>query len=497
MVSLQAALTAMALSGAGQPVLLDFYADWCNPCKAMEPTVQALIDEGYPVQKINIDQHPQLARQYRVPPVPCYVLVVDGQEVDRVVGGTSFYRLKQMFQRASGRAVPGQSPIQDYVAPAKSTPPKTAAPLPLPPARDNFAHSVRPARQDATPGWSPPGGVPVDPDAQLLAASVRLRVDDSQGQSYGSGTIIDARQGYALILTCAHIFRDSQGKGRVMVDLFGPHPAEQVPGRLISWDLDRDVGLVCIRAPEEVAVARVAPPGYRIAPGMEVVSIGCNNGDRPSAEHSRLTSARYAGPPSFQVAGEPVDGRSGGGIFNRDGMVVGVCNAADRIDKAAFCAALEAIHVELDKVGLSQIYQASPTDVVPAGAIAAADPPSMPKQMPGQMPSPADWSPARDSSPIEVPLRPVSGTVVGAAGLSAAQQAALEEIRRRMLAGDELVIVARRRQDPQARSEVIMVSPESTPPLVAAGPSPGTSDARKELVDLRRERPPAVGQGLP
>jgi len=491
MVSLQAALTAMALSGAGQPVLLDFYADWCGPCKAMEPTVQALIAEGYPVQKIDVDQHPQLAQQYRVPPVPCYVLVVDGQEVDRVVGGTTFYRLKQMFERASGRAVPGQSPILDYVAPAKSAPPKTAAPIPVPPSRSDFAQSrVSPS------GWSPPGGEPVDPDAQLLAASVRLRVEDPQGQSYGSGTIIDARQDHALILTCAHIFRDSQGKGRITVDLFGPNPVQQVPGRLISWDLNLDVGLVCIQTPGEVAVARVAPSGYQIAPGTEVVSVGCNNGDRPSAQHSRLTSARYAGPPSFQVAGEPVDGRSGGGIFNRDGMVVGVCNAADRIDKAAFCAALEAVHAELDKVGLSQIYQASPADVVPASAIAAIDPPPMPRQMPKQMPDPSGWSPVRDALPAEVPIRPAFGTVGSTAGLSAGQHAALEEIRRHMLAGDELVIVARRRQDLQARSEVIMISPEASPPLIAEAPSSGASGSRKDLVELRRERP-LVGQGSP
>jgi len=464
MVSLQAVLTAMALSGAGQPVLLDFYADWCAPCKAMEPTIQALIAEGYAVEKINIDQHPQLAQKYGVPPVPCYVLVVDGREVDRVVGGTTFYRLKQMFQRASGRTTSGQSPLLQYMTPAKSAPAKITVPGP-----------------DSQPGWVPPGGPRLDPDAPLLAASVRLRVEDPQGQSYGSGTIIDARQGYALILTCAHIFRDSQGKGRISVDLFGPQPAQQVPGRLISWDLKRDVALVCIRAPGEVTVARVAPPDDPMGPGTEVVSIGCNNGDRPSAVHSRLTSVRYAGPPSFQMAGEPVDGRSGGGVFTRDGLVVGVCNAADRIDKAAFCAALEAIHAELDKVGLSEVYQPLPAGRAPETAIAATDPPAMPKQMP----SPSDWSPSRDVAPPEMSVRPVSATLGSAAGLSAAQRTALEEIRRHMLAGDELVIVARRRQDPQARSEIIMISPPRS-----------THDSRKDLVELRRERHP-VGQGSP
>ena len=54
-----------------------------------------------------------------------------------------------------------------------------------------------------------------------MAATARLRVEDGEGVSWGTGTVIDSRQGEALILTCGHIFRDSDGKGRVEVDLFG------------------------------------------------------------------------------------------------------------------------------------------------------------------------------------------------------------------------------------------------------------------------------------
>jgi hypothetical protein len=105
----------------------------------------------------------------------------------------------------------------------------------------------------------------------MLAASVRLRVEDPLGHSCGSGTIIDARAGgEALVLTCGHLFRDSQGTGKIDVDVFGPTPAARVPGRLVAFDLERDVALIAFQPPGPVMVARVAPPGYSIRRGDAV-----------------------------------------------------------------------------------------------------------------------------------------------------------------------------------------------------------------------------------
>ncbi|MFM8890454.1 MAG: trypsin-like peptidase domain-containing protein, partial [Planctomycetia bacterium] len=77
-----------------------------------------------------------------------------------------------------------------------------------------------------------------------FAATARLLVEDSQGVSRGTGTVIDCRQGEALILTCGHIFRDSRGKGRVEVDLFGADGPRGVAGQVVAWDLKRDLALV-------------------------------------------------------------------------------------------------------------------------------------------------------------------------------------------------------------------------------------------------------------
>src|SRR5262245_30562354 len=72
--------------GVGETVLLDFTADWCGPCKSVKPLVHQLAAAGYPVREVNIDRERALAAKYRVSTIPCFVMLVNGQEVDRQVG---------------------------------------------------------------------------------------------------------------------------------------------------------------------------------------------------------------------------------------------------------------------------------------------------------------------------------------------------------------------------------------------------------------------------
>lgn len=482
MVSLQAAMTACVLLGAGPTVLLDFYSDSCGPCRAMDPSVQELVKMGYPVQKVNVEQNRALAARYGVRGVPCFVMLVDGQEADRVVGGTSFSRLERMCKLGSGGPSPQRSPSPVPMAARSKTAPRTApmvpAALPIPPIESGLPLTAftqqaaagappapGPADQQATvPGWIPRGGAAAKSDAHLIAASVRLRIEDPQGHSCGSGTIIDARRGEALILTCGHLFRDSKGKGRIEVDLFGPGGGQRVAGRLISYDLDRDLGLICIRPPGPVAVAQVAPTGYQVGKGAPVVTVGCNNGDRPSARHSRVASLnKYQGPPNLEVAGLPVEGRSGGGLFCEDGLVIGVCNAADPTDGEGLFAALESIHGVLDEAKLSFAYgdlpeeapASQPAGTAPRTALAGLEPPPMPKRMPRLS---SGWSRARPSEGLPSSAPPAPRTPPGdRPQLNTQEQAALDEIRQRLREGAEVVCVVRSRRDPQAKSEIIML----------------------------------------
>ncbi len=68
-------------------VLVDFYADWCGPCKMLEPVVERLAAEtDATVAKVDVDANQQLASAYGVRGVPTLVLFADGEQVEEIVG---------------------------------------------------------------------------------------------------------------------------------------------------------------------------------------------------------------------------------------------------------------------------------------------------------------------------------------------------------------------------------------------------------------------------
>ena len=107
-----------------------------------------------------------------------------------------------------------------------------------------------------------------------------------------------------------------------------------------------------------VVIARLAPPDYRVKSGLPVVSVGCNNGDPPTARPSTVTRLnRFTGPPNIEVAGQPVEGRSGGGLFSPEGYVIGICNAADPDYREGYFGAVASVYDELDRGRMAFVYR--------------------------------------------------------------------------------------------------------------------------------------------
>lgn len=81
-----------------KPVLVDFYATWCGPCKMMAPMLDQLSEEKQDVKfaKIDVDDAERLAILYGISSIPCMILFKNGEEADRVVGAVPKQKLEQV-----------------------------------------------------------------------------------------------------------------------------------------------------------------------------------------------------------------------------------------------------------------------------------------------------------------------------------------------------------------------------------------------------------------
>ena len=372
-----ALVTALPSSAAAsEPVLLDFHADWCGPCRQMRPAVEQLSRKGYPIKSIDIDRAPELKEKYGVDAVPTFIVVdSQGRELGRTSGSQPAAQLAQFYLDAREKAEPPANSRAHATGDADDDADRADSNSQgTPPARASADKNERPERDDATQAEAE------FQNPQPWETVVRIRVLAQGSIGFGSGTVIHSSEKESLILTCAHIFKlDGQRQAppqrfprKIMIDLFdgklhGEHPAqvhfvESVEGQAVDYDFGIDVGLIRIRPGRRIPAARVVPAHWKPRARFRMLTVGCSEGQDATAWATVILNPQIRGLSSnknyeaIECLKAPKQGRSGGGLFTTDGYVAGVCNFAELRGDHGLYATPHSIYGVLDRNNLMALY---------------------------------------------------------------------------------------------------------------------------------------------
>ncbi|WP_253154367.1 trypsin-like peptidase domain-containing protein [Stieleria tagensis] len=360
-------LTAVtgAQASATTSVLLAFSSDRCGACQAMQPTLKSLEQSGVPIRHVDVNAEQEFARRHGIRQTPTFVVWSAGRELTRLVGVHSAQQLHDALAiNPAGPLVQTGANVSNQAA------------LDAPQTR---LANTRTAAWSGAQGEAMPSVSLADAVQRAEAATVRLRVHDGHGFGVGTGTIIDRHGDEALVLTCGHLFRESKKESRVEVQLFVGGEVRSVPGQVVDYDADqRDIALVVIQPGFDVQPVKILPSAEPPQAGQSVFSFGCDHGDDPSRRDTRITGVnkynQHLGASNIEIGGAPVDGRSGGGLFDSSGRLVGVCNAADYKGDVGIYTGPGSVQWQLDRVQLSHLYQDPASSPSPSQPLADAVP---------------------------------------------------------------------------------------------------------------------------
>lgn len=387
---------------AANSILLAFSSDRCGHCQAMKPTLALLENNGTPIRRVNVNREPELARRHGIRQTPTYVVLSGGRELTRLVGTQTAEKLNNALaiDPAGPHFDTGASLDNRSILGSPKTPSATAA--------GNGS-----SRGEIMPNLSIADAV-----ERARAATVRLRVFEGRGFGVGTGTIIDRHGEEALVLTCGHLFRETKLQAKIEVDLFVGGQIKTVPGQVIDYDADnRDIALVVIRPGVEIQPVAILNPNAAPQSGQAVFSFGCDHGDDPSRRDTRITGVnkynQQFNASNIEIKGAPVDGRSGGGLFDQAGRLIGVCNAADYKGDVGIYTGPGSIKWQLDRIQMSHLYQQDgsvPSKVAGSASLATLNAPQQPQTRMASLDAP-DLPPS-SAQPVPAPANTPSGMTV-------------------------------------------------------------------------------------
>jgi hypothetical protein len=282
------------------------------------------------------------------------------------------------------------------------------------PSKSAPAYVFRTASGNSTP-WS---------------TAVRISITLGQSKQVGSGTVIDSDPSSTLVMTAAHVLRAPAGSP-IIVEVFAGtidrktgslgSPIGSYPGEAIDRDDALDVGLLRFRPGKVLAASPLVPQGWS-AGSEPLCSVGCSHGDDPTAVSERFLAEQTLGNSDggsyrgLECDRRPPQGRSGGGLFDQDGRLAGVCDFAETVVPRGLYAHPESLRSILKRNGLVELAEGTSRKMPPPS------PGVSPFQPPDPQPAPVVPTPppslAAEAREVGDYLWPILAGVGGIGGTS-------------------------------------------------------------------------------